>query len=301
MNGFESLKDSLFQINDITNSILGIAPATNDPNALTAVINTILAPVNALQNDELFSTNKIILTLLLRQQDEQLNSINKSFEGVVDSFVSINSSLNKLNSIEISDSNTTVTQILSNIKSVSEQQFNLKKFNVNIDAFDKLTSSIEKFYNINTSGASNFKEGVDKAIEFTNTISNAKLENLQTASNIFQKMSEFSKSISGNFEGLADTINDKIMPLLEKLNDALGETNKHIESGKFNTSNSAGNSTSTSTTATSGATATPTGAPGNNNATTTVSRDYSSIIGEIKKELESVEKILADGVTVVMK
>ena len=232
--GFESLKNTLIQINDITNSILGITPATSDESSLTTIVNTILAPLDVLQLNELL-LNDTKLNFFLIQQEGQLNSIAKSFERVISSFILINNAFNKLNSVGVDESNSTVTdRILTNIKSVADHQFDSRNFNLNIDAFNKLADSVSKFYNINDSKNTKFKEGVDKAIEFTNTINNAKLDNLQTATNLFGKMTEFSNTINGNFEGLADTINDKIMPLLEKLNDALKETNEGIKNGAFN-------------------------------------------------------------------
>ena len=49
------------------------------------------------------------------------------------------------------------------------------------------------------------------------------LEKLKTTATLFEKMSDFSKSINGNFEGLADTLNEKIAPLLEKLQEQIDD------------------------------------------------------------------------------
>ena len=238
LNRFESLKDSLFQINNITNSILGITPATDNENALVEIVNTILAPLNALQKDSLFNAIENDLLNLLSSQNSNLNSIASDYDNIVNSLISIDGSSKKLKSIEASevDVNNITEQILSNIDVVAKHEFDLKKYNLNIDAFDKLVNSMQEVFNLGQSSkGTNYKEGIDKAIEFTNTISNAKLENLQTATKLFGKMSEFSQTINGNFDGLAQTINDKIMPLLEKLNEALDKTNNAIKDGAFKT------------------------------------------------------------------
>ena len=250
LTGFESLKNALMQINDITNSILGITPATNDENALNVIINEILNPVKNLQfidikhikisfsnkiNDivKLFEFEENLSKQLTRQQ-RILQTISFSFGEIVDSLVFISESINKVGNIKVADITDVTEQIIENINTVSKNRIDNKRYNTNIDAFNALSKSIEDFYKIGNSNNTRFKEGVDKAIEFTKVINDTKLDNLQTATNMFSKMSEFSKSINGNFEGLADTINEKIMPLLEKLNDALKETNDGIKSGAFN-------------------------------------------------------------------
>jgi flagellar biosynthesis/type III secretory pathway chaperone len=55
------------------------------------------------------------------------------------------------------------------------------------------------------------------------------LAKLQTTTNLFEKMAEFSKSISGDFEGLADTLNDKIAPLIEELKGLLEGVQERVE------------------------------------------------------------------------
>lgn len=69
---------------------------------------------------------------------------------------------------------------------------------------------------------------MDSTIKFLDKINTVKLENLKTAHNMFKEMKEFSQSISGNFEGLADALNEKIAPLLEELKELIGEIPKAV-------------------------------------------------------------------------
>ena len=64
---------------------------------------------------------------------------------------------------------------------------------------------------------------MNSTIKFLDKVNTAKLENLKTAHNLFKEMKEFSQSISGNFEGLADALNEKIAPLLEELKELIGK------------------------------------------------------------------------------
>lgn len=46
---------------------------------------------------------------------------------------------------------------------------------------------------------------------------------------MLKQMSKLSESIRGNFDGLADALNDNLMEVLEELRDILKETNGIIE------------------------------------------------------------------------
>ena len=156
-----------------------------------------------------------------------------------------------------------------------------------IEKFNKLTNSLEDFIKVSNKKADNLEKNIDNTIKFVDKIDSVKLESLQTATNMFEKMAEFSKSIGGNFEGLADTINDKIMPLLEELNDSLNKTNDSISSGVF--------SQPTVVTTTTAGTTVAGGAAGAAGRPAPPPKDYSRILGDIKQEITKIQKTLTDG------
>ena len=49
-------------------------------------------------------------------------------------------------------------------------------------------------------------------------------------------MAQFSESINGNFDGLAETINERLMPVLEELKQIMNESSDRLEKG-FNSTN----------------------------------------------------------------
>ena len=65
--------------------------------------------------------------------------------------------------------------------------------------------------------------------QFIDKVSNSNLDNLKTTTHMFAKMAEFSKSIHGDFDALADTINEKIAPLLEDLKKIMEDVHTKIE------------------------------------------------------------------------
>ena len=66
-------------------------------------------------------------------------------------------------------------------------------------------------------------------IKFLDAIDKVDNSNLKTSVSLFEQMARLSESISGNFDGLAQTINDKIAPLLEELNKLLEEVPEKIK------------------------------------------------------------------------
>lgn len=87
---------------------------------------------------------------------------------------------------------------------------------------------------------------INNYVKFVDKVNNIKLESLQSATAMFKQMSEFSQSISGDFDKLADSLNEKIAPLLEELKTLMEELPSKIDesTSSINSSISA-NSTNT--------------------------------------------------------
>lgn len=119
------------------------------------------------------------------------------------------------------------------------QQIKYNEFNKKLGAVKKagkiLTEFSHDFLSINTNDVDKVTENY---IKFVDKINNSKLENLKTTANIFEKMARFSETINGNFEGLATTINDKLMPLLEELKETMNSVPDKLDKGFAGTQNS---------------------------------------------------------------
>ena len=179
--------------------------------------------------------------------------------------------------------------VIGYVNDIATTKIDTNKYNTNIDSINAMIRTINSLTKIGENGSlDKYKQGIDKAIEFTNTVSTAKLENLKTAANMFEKMADFSKSINGNFEGLADVIEDKIMPLLEKLNETFENTNKVIENGA--------SIPSSAPTTTAPAVSAPAGGQGAQvGAQAPAGINYSAAIDEIRQELSKIHDALTDG------
>lgn len=62
---------------------------------------------------------------------------------------------------------------------------------------------------------------------FLKQIDNTNIDKLKETKNVFEQMARFSESINGNFEALAETLNEKIAPLLEELKESLDTVEKN--------------------------------------------------------------------------
>lgn len=85
-----------------------------------------------------------------------------------------------------------------------------------------------KEFNVSNTQVDNQKKMTENYIKFLDKIDKVNPENLKTTVSLFEQMARITESIEGNFEGLAQTINEKIAPLLEELNKLLEEIPEKI-------------------------------------------------------------------------
>ena len=162
----------------------------------------------------------------------------------------------------------------------SEYDIDAKK----LKSFNALTDSLNEFIKVFNVDITKVEKGTSEMIGFVDKINTADVTKLQTTTNLFAKMAEFSASINGNFEGLAEVLNERIMPLLEEL--------KNVLSGTTEASNNmVGTISNTNAQASTNESVVPTGtqqAGGN-------SKDYTSVLETLKNEISNIEDILTNG------
>lgn len=114
-----------------------------------------------------------------------------------------------------------------------------------ISSLNKIGNLIDKFNkpveSSTVEGQKKILENISKFIDKANTVNTDKIK---STADMFMQMAKISESIRGNFDGLAEALNDNLMKVLEELRDILKETNGIIDTNKtISTSN---NSTSVS-------------------------------------------------------
>jgi hypothetical protein len=117
----------------------------------------------------------------------------------------------------------TINSITQNVKG------SVKDTDIRLNQMLKLQNMISYFMRIKQEDIKKAQEVTDKYISLLDKVNSVDLAKLQTTTNLFEKMAQFSKSISGDFEGLADTLNEKIAPLLEELKELMNGVQQKVE------------------------------------------------------------------------
>lgn len=120
-----------------------------------------------------------------------------------------------------------VTDLLNGIIEDSKTDFN--EVQQRLDQLNYLQNIIYKLNNIDDKHVENSEAILKNYSSFIDKVNSINLENIKTTTNLFGKMAELSSSINGDFQGLAEALNDKIAPLLEELKEVMSEMQIKIE------------------------------------------------------------------------
>lgn len=149
---------------------------------------------------------------LLKSLAESLNTINEfpKMDGITGKVETIISTSDKL---------------INKIIGKESEDLEFKKAQGRLDTLKKLVEVWDKFDDLNIDKTERL---TNNYVKFLDKVNNVDLEKLKTTEQLFQRMAEFSNSISGNFDKLADSLNEKIAPLLEKLEKGVSDLNKDM-------------------------------------------------------------------------
>lgn len=106
-----------------------------------------------------------------------------------------------------------------------------KTVNKICEEINVLNESLRGLSGITDSEVKNSKAALDNYSKFLTKVDTLKVENLEKSASMFEQMARFSESITGNFDKLAESLSDEIMPLLKELKDTMEQANKSLESG----------------------------------------------------------------------
>ena len=126
----------------------------------------------------------------------------------------IKTNIDKLKGYEENDSLNTATETITQITKVLKDIAGINNANLdkNIKSYDKFVASVN----------------------------NMDVERVSKTTDMFRQMSEFSNSIKGDFDALAEALGDKLLPVLEELKAVMTEIPQKLDEGFQNTSASIG-------------------------------------------------------------
>ncbi len=96
-----------------------------------------------------------------------------------------------------------------------------------------LNTSIDSVGKINSK---QFGSNVDNYIRFIDKVNTVDVAKLETSAKMFEQMANFSNSIKGNFEKLAESLSEDLMPILEELKEIMEKVPEKLDTGFQNTS-----------------------------------------------------------------
>jgi hypothetical protein len=106
--------------------------------------------------------------------------------------------------------------------------FSLILSDTKLGQLERLNKIIISLSEISPSKVKSSKELLSDQMKFLDKINKTDITKLQTTTKMIGHMAELSKSIHGNFQGLAETLNEEIAPLLEKLKELLENLNTNV-------------------------------------------------------------------------
>lgn len=111
---------------------------------------------------------------------------------------------------------------------INKQTYDYNKISRSLDLLERFNEVSKDFVDINSDDVRKSKELTDNYIKYVDKINGIDLENLKTTERLFANMAKFSESINGDFDKLAESLNDRIAPLLEELKNLMSQMPGHI-------------------------------------------------------------------------
>jgi hypothetical protein len=106
---------------------------------------------------------------------------------------------------------------------------------------------------VSSTDVNNQKKLLTNYGDFLTKVNNIDIGKVKTTADMFAQMARFSESVSGDFDNLANSINENLMPVLEELKKVMEGMDKTLEKGFADTSASIGAAGTTANAAEMGA------------------------------------------------
>ena len=112
--------------------------------------------------------------------------------------------------------------------------------NSRLTLIERLNTAISNFNNTDEASINKGKRALEGYTKFVEKINTIDIKKLETSAKIFEEMSKLSMSIRGNFDALAESINEDLMPVLKELKEIMEKVPETLETGFQNTNASIG-------------------------------------------------------------
>ena len=138
----------------------------------------------------------------------------------------------KFDEVQIDATKTRVSSAISAIGEIISQMDSIQPIengqNIrnNCELMDRISKTVGSFVQVTPDDVRNSKEITENYIKFFKQVDSMDLKKLQHTDWLMRSWASISRDLQGDFDGLAKTINQHIMPMLEKVNETLDKTTK---------------------------------------------------------------------------
>ena len=158
--------------------------------------------------------------------------------------------LTKLSNISLDESKT--NSIDKSLSSLATFLYKTDKAifasNNRLTFMERVNGVIKSLGDVTPDQVNRSKEMIKHQIAYLDKVNNIDISKLKTSAQMVESMAKLSKSIRGNFEGLAESINEDLMPVLKELKEIMEKIPEKLDTGFQNTSASIGAINNTPTT-----------------------------------------------------
>ena len=112
------------------------------------------------------------------------------------------------------------------VEDINDINCDVDGVNARLDIIDRISKTVGSFVKVEAEDVKNSKDLTDNYIKFFKQVDSMDLKKLQHTDWLMRSWASISRDLKGDFEGLAKTINQHIMPMLEKVNETLEKTTK---------------------------------------------------------------------------
>ena len=254
LDSIKNVKKIILEINSILLALktlekfnINISEQTIEKLKLGSLIKIL---VNEIDN----TFNRNIVNLIKKNIKVDNNNVVKVITNYVMSLKLIEKALNSLNEITISEEASnkmlnkthilfeTLKSFKTQIRKYSKQLILSKKDKDNVNGSDVfslikyikgLNTEISALSNVNYEG---LERNTNNYIKFVDKVNTMDVKKLETSAKMFEQMSKFSTSIRGDFDRLAEALNENLMPVLEELKEIMEKIPEKLDDGFQNTS-----------------------------------------------------------------
>ena len=153
-----------------------------------------------------------------------------SIENLSSIIKKINNNVQNVNRDEI------VKKIIENIgvatdivKHLNTLNFDMNKAERNLKLLERTADAIHKIGKVTSKDVDNSRQITDNYIKFIDKINSSDFQKLDVAAQLFESFATLAESIKGDFNGLAECINENIMPVLKETQELLKKLPAELE------------------------------------------------------------------------